>query len=143
MSEEEMKELIQNAFQRTLKELKENPDNVFNYLELQEKYNGALKDKTKLQGENQELKNQLENCYCNRTDCSSRIKDSKKYDSLVQKVEKQQKEFIEWLEIYIEDRDKTRKLHKEYSLSEEKLSSQYFILQQVLSKYKEIIGVKE
>ena len=141
MSEEEMKELIQNAFQRTLKELKENPDNVFNYLELQEKYNGALKDKTKLQGENQELKNQLENCYCNRTDCSSRIKDSKKYDSLVQKVEKQQKEFIEWLEIYIEDRDKTRKLHKEYSLSEEKLSSQYFILQQVLSKYKEIIGI--
>lgn len=28
---------------------------------------------------------QLEQCYCNRTDCSSRIKDSKKYDSLLQK----------------------------------------------------------
>lgn len=48
--------------------------------------------------ENQELKKQLENCYCNRTDCSSRIKDSKKYDSLVQKVETQQKEFIKYLE---------------------------------------------
>ncbi len=48
--------------------------------------------------ENQKLKKQLENCYCNRTDCSSRIKDSKKYDSLVQAKETQQKEFIEWLE---------------------------------------------
>ena len=44
-----------------------------------------------LQRENQELKKQLENCYCNRTDCSSRIKDSKQYDSLVQTVESQQK----------------------------------------------------
>lgn len=47
-----------------------------------------------LEKENKELKKQLENCYCNRTDCSSRIKDSKKYDSLVQKIENQQKEFI-------------------------------------------------
>ena len=39
--------------------------------------------------ENKELKKQLENCYCNRTDCSGRIKDSKVYDSLVQKVETQ------------------------------------------------------
>ena len=38
--------------------------------------------------ENQELKKQLENCYCNRTDCSSRIKDSKRHDSLVQKYDK-------------------------------------------------------
>lgn len=48
--------------------------------------------------ENQKLKKQLENCYCNRTDCSARIKDSKQYDSLVQKVENQQKEFIEYME---------------------------------------------
>lgn len=45
-----------------------------------------------------QLKKQLENCYCNRTDCSGRIKDSKVYDSLVQKVETQQKEFINFLE---------------------------------------------
>ena len=38
--------------------------------------------------ENQELKKQLEICYCNRTDCSSRIKDSKRHDSLVQKYDK-------------------------------------------------------
>ena len=41
-------------------------------------------------------------CYCERTDCSERIKDSKQYDSLVQKVENQQKEFIKWLENGIE-----------------------------------------
>ena len=51
-----------------------------------------------LQKENKELKKQLENCYCNRTDCAGRIKDSKQHDSLVQKVENQQKEFIKWLE---------------------------------------------
>ena len=45
-----------------------------------------------LEQDNAELKKQFENCYCNRTDCSGRIKDSKVYDSLVQKVETQQKE---------------------------------------------------
>lgn len=29
------------------------------------------------------------NCYCERTDCAGRIKDSKKYDSLEQKYDKQ------------------------------------------------------
>jgi hypothetical protein len=51
---------------------------------------------------NQELKKQLEYCYCNRTDCSSRIKNGKKYDSLVQTQEAQQKEFIRYLEEEIE-----------------------------------------
>ena len=74
MTEEEMQELVQNALQKTLKEIKENPSNVFNYLELQKRYNGVLKDKVKLQQENQELKKQLE---------AKNI---------------QQKEFIEWLE---------------------------------------------
>lgn len=59
MTEEEIQELIQNAFQKTAKELKENPDNVFNYLKLQEKYNEVLKDKVKLKKENQELKDTL------------------------------------------------------------------------------------
>ena len=70
--------------------------------------------------ENQELKKQLSNDH---------------------QIKNQQKEFIEWLEIRIKDRDKVRKMHELYSLSEERLSSQYFILQDVLSKYKEIIGV--
>lgn len=33
---------------------------------------------------------QLEQCYCNRTDCIGRIKDSKKYDSLLQKYKQLQ-----------------------------------------------------
>jgi hypothetical protein len=90
--------------------------------------------------ENQKLKKQLEekdilikqcelsvsnvmDCYCERTDCSGRIKDSKKYDSLVQVQETQQKEFIKWLE------------------------SVKFIgiipIEMVCDKYKEIIGVSD
>ena len=57
-----------------------------------------------------------------------------------QKLKEQQKEFMEWLEKYILERDEIRNLHKMYTLSEERLSSQYFVLQGVLSKYKEIIG---
>ena len=30
----------------------------------------------------------LQECYCNRTDCSGRIKDSKKYNSLQQRIDK-------------------------------------------------------
>lgn len=62
MNEKEMQGLIQNALLKTLKEFEENPDNVFNNLELQEKYNGVLKDKIQLQQENRELKKQLEKC---------------------------------------------------------------------------------
>lgn len=88
--------------------------------------------------ENQELKKQLENCYCNRTDCSSRIKDSKQYDSLVQKAESQQKMFIEYLEEPIKiitDGNPTN--ISEYTAG--KLDA----LKEILSKYKEIIGVKD
>lgn len=86
----------------------------------------------KLKEENQRLKKQLENCYCNRTDCSGRIKNSKVYDSLVQKVETQQKEFIEWLEamsiIYEND-------YKDIDTAEH--------YNCVLNQYKEIIGVSD
>ena len=136
MTEEEMQELVQNALQKTLKEIKENPSNVFNYLELQKRYNGVLKDKVKLQQDNKKLKNQLENCYCNRTDCSSRIKDSKKYDSLVQKVEKQQKEFIKYLEDEI-------KILEENNIYQPLQRMALETHKHNLSKYKEIIGVKD
>lgn len=63
MTEEEIQELIQNAFQKTAKELKENPDNVFNYLELQEKYNSVLKDKVKLKRENKQLREAINKIY--------------------------------------------------------------------------------
>ena len=97
----------------------------------------SLEDK--LLKENQELKKQLENCYCNRTDCSSRIKNSKKYDSLVQKVEKQQKEFMEWLESKITE-------HKILIYGEDELNECLSITKEAfelaLLKYKEIIGDK-
>lgn len=88
------------------------------------------KENEDLLKENKKIKEQLENCYCNRTDCSSRIKDSKKYDSLVQKVEKQQKKFIEYLESEI----------NELKLSWRDASC---IPEEILQKYKEIIGGKE
>ena len=46
----------------------------------------SFKDKEidRLEGENKKLKE----CYCNRTDCSGRIKDSKKYESLQQRIDK-------------------------------------------------------
>lgn len=73
--------------------------------------------------ENQELKKQVENCYCNRTDCIGRIKDSKVYDSLEQKMENHQKEFIKWLEDMLDHENNTVVRVKD-----------------VLQKYKEIIG---
>lgn len=48
-----------------------------------------LKEKEKLIEQcNLSVSNMMD-CYCERTDCSGRIKDSKAYDSLVQKVEVQ------------------------------------------------------
>lgn len=79
----------------------------------------------KVKDENQELKKQLENCYCNRTDCSGRIKDSKAYDSLVQKVETQQKEFIKYLKDMLDNENDIFSVVR---------------VKDVLNKYKEIIG---
>ena len=85
----------------------------------------------KLQQENQKLKKQLENCYCNRTDCSARIKDSKQYDSLVQKTENQQKEFIEYL----------KNKEKEFDMMGDAINSGACL--GILREYKEIIGDKD
>lgn len=91
--------------------------------------------------ENEGLKKQLEYCYCNRTDCSSRIKDSKVYDSLVQKTEMQQKEFLNYLE------DEKDRLARECSnIYEDSLGHTRLVnedifdeINDVLKKYKEII----
>ena len=82
----------------------------------------------RLKEEIRQLKKQLENCYCNRTDCSGRIKDSKQYDSLVQKVEDQQKEFIEWLEDMLDDENDIFSVVR---------------IKDALQKYREIIGVSD
>ncbi len=86
-----------------------------------------------LKEENQALKKHLENCYCNRTDCSGRIKDSKVYDSLVQKVETQQKGFIK----YLEDEIHSCEVVSDLLFNSSKEMKVY---KEILQKYKEIIG---
>ena len=94
-----------------------------------------------LKEQNEKLKKQLENCYCNRTDCSGRIKDSKVYDSLVQKVETQQKEFINYLEKEIKRINPNDLYIGELNLRLDDIKfTQYLIYKEVLQKYKEIIG---
>ena len=112
-----------------------------------------------LEKENQELKKQIEekdilikqcelsvsnvmDCYCERTDCSGRIKDSKVYDSLVQKVETQQKEFIKYLE------DENKKLDVKAngmgaSSERDELITKARTYREILQKYKEITGVSD
>lgn len=102
----------------------------------------------KLQRENKKIKKQLEECYCNRTDCSSRIKNSKKYDSLVQAQEAQQKKFINYLEdkIYsIEPKGTGINYNCEYDSEEDYVmamqeQSRLNTLKEILQKYKSIIG---
>lgn len=91
-----------------------------------------------------ELKKQIENCYCNRTDCSGRIKDSKVYDSLVQKVETQQKEFIKFLEDEI---SKQKNDIFANTLTSEDIDLyikriKLLKMEEILQKYKEIIQTK-
>lgn len=102
-----------------------------------------------IEEENKQLKKQLEECYCNRTDCSSRIKNSKKYDSLVQAQEAQQKEFIKYLEDTIKKEQKNLddlcdiyKVPKENNSTYKFLCSFVHRIEKILSKYKEIIEGK-
>lgn len=85
------------------------------------------------------LEKQLEKCYCNRTDCSSRIKDSKKYDSLVQTQEAQQKEFINYLEDLIKQNETVVEVSK-YGLPKNCSKLLIDFYKEILQKYKEIIG---
>ncbi len=100
-----------------------------------------LKEKEKLIEQcNLSVSNMMD-CYYERTDCGGRIKDSKVYDSLVQKVEIQQKEFIKYLE------NKITELLKEYGnyvyddYSEEQGKYDTYI--EVLQRYKKIIEVEK
>ena len=67
-------------------------------------------------------------------------KENKQYDSLMQKVESQQKKFIEYLEDYIEVlKSQQENVNGLDILEEETL----FILEETLEKYKEITGVDD
>lgn len=82
-------------------------------------------------------------CYCERTDCSGRIKDSKQYDSLVQKVETQQQELINYLEDETKEVEKTiEMLSDTNSCRIQNLKYKGNTLKEILQKYKEIIGEK-
>ena len=117
-------------------------EEVYNRLEsnwnkLNKKYENAITDYETTMFEKEQLKKQLENCYCNRTDCSGRIKDSKQYDSLVQRVENQQKEFIEYMNKTIEELECD-------DVGDEEMKG-YLIqrintFKEILQKYKSIIG---
>lgn len=122
--------------------LKENKE-LKNQLEEYRKTNEHLLDKKQfLKQENQLLKKRLENCYCNRTDCSGRIKDSKVYDSFVQKVETQQKEFINYLEDEIKKLQKIKETELDYDILKDVIP-QLLDYKEILQKYKEIIGVSD
>ena len=65
-------------------------DDMIDYKEEYDKFKQAsIVIIGELINKNEELQQQLKNCYCNRTDCSGRIKNSKKYESLQQKYDKQ------------------------------------------------------
>ena len=86
----------------------------------------------RLHKENEELKKQLEAGEEQYTDLVEEKEELKQlYDSLMQKVEFQQKEFIEWLEKMSKDLFE----NSEYAAS---ITCGF-----ILSKYKEIIGVKD
>ena len=123
-------------------------------------YTLLLIDINNLLKESQELKKQLEeketlikqcglsvsnmmDCYCERTDCVGRIKDSKVYDSLEQKIEAQQKEFIKYLE---DEKDRLARecsqIYKD-SLGKTRLVSEDIFneVNEILQKYKETVGI--
>lgn len=103
-------------------------------------FNKTFNENMNTQQENQKLKKQLENCYCNRTDCVGRIKDSKAYTSLEQKVETQQNEFIEYLEDEINIIE--NKIPTLPVISSERNYLVYMgnKLLEILQKYRSIIG---
>ena len=118
-------------------------------LELSGYRQAILNDKEMLglKEQNQKLKKQLETCYCNRTDCIGRIKDSKVYDSLEQKIETQQKEFIKYLEDKIKkEKEDLEQLCDLYKIPKENNGTYKFVhsyinkIEEILQKYKEIIG---
>ena len=102
-------------FKQKYEKLKDNPM-YKNFCSILDTKNQVLERIVK---ENQELKKQLSNSH---------------------QIKTKQKEFIEYLNKYIKERRRLSKLHKEYSLSEERLSAQCHVLENVLLKYKEIIG---
>lgn len=71
---------------------------------------------------------QLEECYCNRTDCIGRIKDSKKYDSLLQKHKKIQNNRDKAIEILGQYKHYSTPTEEQNSENEDIVDNAYNIL---------------
>lgn len=95
----------------------------------------------RLHKENEELKKQLEAGEEQYTDLVEEKEELKQlYDSLMQKVESQQKEFIEYLDNYIDALKQQKQTVSELDMAEVHI---LMTLEENLAKYKEIIGVKD
>lgn len=104
------------------------------------KYNKWKKRYYTERRKNQELKEQLEVGEQQYNDLVEEKEELQEQLSNSHQIKVQQNEFIEYLNKYIKERRRLSKLHKEYSLSEERLSAQCHVLENVLLKYKEIVG---
>lgn len=124
--------------------LDESQEIIIDYIKEIEKLKKQLEEKEKLIEQCDLSVSNMMNCYCERTDCSGRIKDSKVYDSLVQKVENQQQEFIKWLEdeikLYNKDIQTFSKDYNVYFSLINDLKVGKTKTEEILQKYKEIIG---
>ena len=126
-------------FKQKYEELKDNPM-YKNFCSLLDTKNQVLE---RIAKENQELKEQLEVGKEQYNDLVEEKENLQEQLSNSHQIKAQQREFIEYLNKYIKERRRLSKLHKEYSLSKERLSAQCHVLENVLLKYKEIIGVKD
>ena len=92
---------------------------------------------------NQELKEQLEVGKEQYNDLVEEKENLQEQLLNSHQIKTQQKEFIKYLNKYIKERRRLSKLHKKYSLSEERLSAQCHVLENVLLRYQETVGYKE
>ena len=124
--------------------LDESQEIIIDYIKEIEKLKKQLEEKEKLIEQCDLSLSNMMDCYCERTDCSGRIKDSKVYDSLVQKVEIQQQEFIKYLEdeikLYNKDIQTFSKDYNVYFSLINDLKVGKTKTEEILQKYREIIG---
>ena len=123
MNEEQIKKMIADDFDNFINERLDSAI-IFKYIDNLEKENLKLKEQ-----------------YCERTDCSGRLGNSKKVEELEkenQKLKEKQKEFIEWLNNIVNnlEKEQTKRFNHSYQY---KLNG----FNDILSKYKEIIGDKD
>ena len=110
--------------------------------EIRENETKLIDEIKQLEKENQELKKQLSNDYqIKMKQLQQENRKLKQQLSNSHQIKNQQKEFIEWLENLINNANKVLDNPKEDEEIKSYVLSRKFVLEHVLSKYKEIIGV--